>query len=161
MTVTTTHFIQQLDLLRQNHLRVIPMSDFVEWILDVRPAPPAHSVVLTFDDGRRSDTGKAANIALLAFKAAAQVADVFADFGARFYVCDSLLSLVSAGIAPHCDDVAAGMYNARMSTGIEAVFCIFAVYVCCWGSKRFLPVSQAGMIQDELLELAKNHKADK
>lgn len=54
MTVTTAHFQEQLDLLRKNHFHVIPMSDFVDWILGKGPAPAPRSVVLTIDDGHRS-----------------------------------------------------------------------------------------------------------
>lgn len=54
MTVTTQHFKQQMDLLRENHYSVIPLADFVAWRLGTGPAPSARSVVLTFDDGHVS-----------------------------------------------------------------------------------------------------------
>lgn len=54
MTVTTEHFKQQLKLLCENHYSVIPLARLVAWRLGKTPAPPARSVVLTFDDGHES-----------------------------------------------------------------------------------------------------------
>ena len=51
MTVTTEHFKEQLDLLAGQHYTVIPLSQLVAWKLGKGPAPPPHSIVLTFDDG--------------------------------------------------------------------------------------------------------------
>src|SRR3982751_6118627 len=54
MTVTTAHFKEQMNLLCQNHYSVISLADFVAWRLGQGSAPPARSVVLTFDDGHVS-----------------------------------------------------------------------------------------------------------
>ncbi|HEY1948945.1 MAG TPA: polysaccharide deacetylase family protein [Bryobacteraceae bacterium] len=54
MTVTTQHFEENMELLRENKYSVIPLADFVAWRLGKGPAPPSRSVVLTFDDGHIS-----------------------------------------------------------------------------------------------------------
>ncbi len=54
MTVTTKHFKEQMDLLSKNGYTVIPLAALVAWRLGKGPAPSAHSVVLTFDDGNLS-----------------------------------------------------------------------------------------------------------
>jgi peptidoglycan/xylan/chitin deacetylase (PgdA/CDA1 family) len=54
MTVTPAHFKEQLDFPSKNGYTVIPLAAFVAWRLGKGPAPAAHSVVLTFDDGNLS-----------------------------------------------------------------------------------------------------------
>jgi len=64
MTVTTDHFKQQMDLLRENNFSVVSLSSFVAWRLGIGPAPPPKSVVLTFDDGHVSVYREARSIVI-------------------------------------------------------------------------------------------------
>lgn len=54
MTVTTEHFKEQIDLLRESNFSVVSLADFISWKLGARPALPHRAVVLTFDDGPES-----------------------------------------------------------------------------------------------------------
>lgn len=110
-------------------------------------------------EGKLSTTGKIAKQAYTSFKAASTIADVMSYLGAKFYVCDMLFALVTSGMVKPCADIQQGLFNTRLSTGMEAIFCIFAVFVCSWGSKRFIPLSEAGMIQDEDAEAARQDAA--
>lgn len=101
----------------------------------------------TFANGTRSETGKASAVAVSAFRAAATVARVFADIGAKFYVCESLLSLIAGPMAEPCADSSQGLFDCYMASGMELMFIIFSVYVCSWGSKRFIPFEEAGKLQ--------------
>ena len=54
MTVTTPVFESHLRHLRDGGYTVIPLRRLVDHLLGNGPAPPAHSVVVTADDGHRS-----------------------------------------------------------------------------------------------------------
>lgn len=53
-TVTPDHFRSQLQTLHDAGYHVIPLADLVAWKAGKGPAPAAHSVVITFDDGHES-----------------------------------------------------------------------------------------------------------
>jgi len=111
------------------------------------------STECTSNDGSLSTTGKRSKQAYFGFLAAAKVADVFAFLGSRFHQCSLLLQLAVGPMIEPCSKIQQGLFDGRMSTGLEAVFCVIAVFVCSFGSKRYLPFNEAGMIQDE--DLAK------
>lgn len=54
MTVTNDTFAWQLRYLAEHAYRVIPLHDLVDYFRGTGSAPPAHSVVITADDGHRS-----------------------------------------------------------------------------------------------------------
>jgi len=54
MTVTTPLFESQLNYLRDNGYKVIPLRELVDYYLGKRAAPNPHSVVITVDDGHVS-----------------------------------------------------------------------------------------------------------
>lgn len=64
MTVSTQHFREQMDLLRENHYTVIPLGAFVAWRLGKGHPPPPRSLVLTFDDGHISVYREAQSIVI-------------------------------------------------------------------------------------------------
>jgi peptidoglycan/xylan/chitin deacetylase (PgdA/CDA1 family) len=54
MTVRTSTFRGQLDYLRERGYQVVPLGAWIAWRLQLGPPPPAHSVIITVDDGHRS-----------------------------------------------------------------------------------------------------------
>jgi len=64
MTVTTQHFREQMDLLRESHYTVIPLDAFVAWRLGKGHPPAPRSVVVTFDDGHISVYREAQSIVI-------------------------------------------------------------------------------------------------
>ena len=54
MTIRTSTFRSQLQLLRDGGYHVVPLRDVIEYLRGAGPAPPARAVVLTADDGHRS-----------------------------------------------------------------------------------------------------------
>merc|ERR1712000_385721 len=102
------------------------------------------------DDGSRSDTAKTSAVAITTFRAAATVSSVFADIGAKFYVCESLLALVFSNMDQPCTDASKGFYDYYQASGVIALFSIVTIFVCSWGSKRFIPFSEAGKLQRDL-----------
>lgn len=54
MTVRTETFRAQVEYLKQHGYQVVPLRSVVSHLLGKGPAPPAHSVVITVDDGHAS-----------------------------------------------------------------------------------------------------------
>ena len=54
MTVRTATFRGQLEYLKQHGYPIVPLRTVVSYVLGKGPAPPAHSVVITVDDGHAS-----------------------------------------------------------------------------------------------------------
>ena len=54
MTVRTDTFRAQMEYLKQHGFHVVPLRTVVSHLLGKGPAPPAHSVVITVDDGHAS-----------------------------------------------------------------------------------------------------------
>jgi hypothetical protein len=54
MTVRTPTFRTQLEYLKEHKYPVVPLKTLVNHLLGKGPAPPAHSVVITIDDGHAS-----------------------------------------------------------------------------------------------------------
>lgn len=54
MTVRTTTFRTQVEYLKQHGYQIVPLRMVVSHLLGKGPAPPAHSVVITVDDGHAS-----------------------------------------------------------------------------------------------------------
>jgi hypothetical protein len=99
-----------------------------------------------------SSVGKASKATIIMLEAALHVEDVIERNAGQLYVCEVLIARVVQPFAKPLTDVANGAYNLRTATGLEGVFCTFAIFVCAWGSKRFLDLEQAGRLQyDQVL----------
>lgn len=92
----------------------------------------------TFENGSRSDTGKSSMLAITQFKSSGTVTSIFADVGAKFYVCTSLLTLIFSEMVGPCDQTAEGLFSYYMTSGVIGLFAIVSIYVSSWGSKRFI-----------------------
>jgi hypothetical protein len=103
-------------------------------------------------NGTLSASGKASAEGQSLLEVTQKVTGVFSDYGARFYVCDSLLSFVTGRMVGPCDDLSQGLFDARHGTGLLGLFSIIAVFVGCVGAKRFVPFTDAGRVQDEDLQ---------
>lgn len=100
-------------------------------------------------NGRLSDIGNKSKEIFFNFRAARTVANTIDTLGARFSTCDSIMSIIATPFSPPCTKVVDGLVMERQATGLLGLCIIGGIFIFAWGSKRFIPLSQAEMAQME------------
>ena len=97
--------------------------------------------------GQLSTTGHVSLDVHSKFLAVNQVSNAIDTVGAQYSNCDSVMLVVMGPASAPCTQLTDGLVFARQASGLEGLAVVIALFVFVWGSKRFMPLDEAGKPQ--------------